>query len=228
MVLAGFHGVGGVFVDAELSEAGEEVVELVSAEHPEHKGCGGVLAVRAKSRKLQGVANRQVGVVGDLALFDEGLVPIGDLHGSPALGWGVGGCYNIFWRGGGEGSYGCCLYGDVCATVDCIFCANRFTYPPPTLILRRGSARAAPAPPTKFMQRFCRGRGDGFTPQRIFDPLSEFSVTPGQGRDAQPILLLRRLDSAHATAHLRQGERNAPPVRIHSGSGAGMTEMCGD
>ena len=131
VVFAGLHGVGGVFVDAELLEAGEEVVELVSAEHLEHKGRCGILAVGAERGELQGVANRQVGVVGDLALFDERLVPFGGLHGSPALGWGVGGCYNIFWRGGGEGSYECCLYRDVCATVDCIFCANQITYPAP-------------------------------------------------------------------------------------------------
>ena len=35
-----------------------------------------------------------------------------------------------FLEGWGEGSYGCCLYGDVYATVDCIFCANQITYPP--------------------------------------------------------------------------------------------------
>ena len=31
------------------------------------------------------------------------------------------------------------------------------------------------------------------------------------GRDTPPIPLLRPFDSAHASAHLRQGERNAPP-----------------
>ena len=105
MVLAGLHGVGRVFVDAELSEAGEEVVELVSAEHLEHKGCGGVLAVGAESSKLQGVAYRQVGVVGDLALFDEGLVPFGELAWVTCFGVGCGGMLQHFLKGWGEGKH---------------------------------------------------------------------------------------------------------------------------
>ena len=35
----------------------------------------------------------------------------------------------------------------------------------------------------------------------------------GRG-DTPPIPLLRPFDSAHATAHLQQGERNAPPLGI--------------
>ena len=46
------------------------------------------------------------------------------------------------------------------------------------------------------------------SPEPIEGPLRNSRVW---GRDTQPIPLLRPFDSAHATAHLRQGERNAPP-----------------
>ena len=46
------------------------------------------------------------------------------------------------------------------------------------------------------------------SPEPIEGPLRNSRVW---GRDTPPIPLLRPFDSAHASAHLRQGERNAPP-----------------
>ena len=46
------------------------------------------------------------------------------------------------------------------------------------------------------------------SPEPIEGPLRNSRVW---GRDTPPIPLLRPFDSAHASAHLRQGERKSPP-----------------
>ncbi len=91
-----------------------------------------------------------------------------------------------------KGSYECCLNRDVCAPVDCIFCANQITYP---------------------------------APRSYFDGLS--TSGPGPSNRIYEKVSLRQKGWIHATAHLRQGERNAPPPGMDSGSGAGMTEWWG-
>ena len=92
----------------------------------------------------------------------------------------------------------------------------------------RASARAAPAPPTVVMQRPRHGRGDGFlcrgtgggeagagaSARFLAEPRNDMERrVPCVGvREAPPIPLLRPFDSAYASADLRQGERNTPPL----------------
>ena len=95
---------------------------------------------------------------------------------------------------------------------------------PPPLILRRGSARAAPAPPAVITQRSHRGRGVQATAhvRPIASPLRNCRTGPFYHSDRQtpPPLILRRGSARAAPAppavvtqrsHRGRGDWTSPP-----------------